>query len=142
MSEWERIPDVVNLGSSFKNRENMEDVGENVVEILLNGIPATQFIAFYIAGLVGIVISFGINVSQSVKNDKATPNKFVWVKLKFKLIRWLTSLLVLAVGIVFNKEILAAGLESASPIELTLWASLLVGMGTDQLGKKLSGLKK
>lgn len=120
----------------------MEDVGNEIVSTLLNGIPIHQFIAFYIAGLVGIVISFGINVSHSVKNDVATPNKFQWKKLKFKLIRWLTSFLLLAVGIVFNKEILAAGLESATPIELTLWASLLVGMGTDQLGKKLSGLKK
>jgi len=115
---------------------------EDVVKILLNGIPLNTFIAFYIAGLVGTFISFGINVGQAVKKSTTTPNTFKWVNVKFKLIRWVTSLLLLAVGIVFNKEILGAGLESASPIELTLWASLLVGMGTDQLGKKLSGLKK
>jgi len=120
----------------------MEEVGDNVITILLNGIPATQFIAFYIAGLVGVFLSFGINVGQAVKRTNATPNTFKWVNLKFKFIRWSTSLLLLAVGIVFNKEILGAGLESASPIELTLWASLLVGMGTDQLGKKLSSFKK
>lgn len=112
------------------------------MQLLLNGIPVSQFIAFYIAGLVGVFISFGINVHQSVKNDATTHQKFQWVELKFKAIRWGTSLLLLAVGIVFNKEVLSAGLESASPIELTLWASLLVGMGLDQLGKKLSGLKK
>jgi len=120
----------------------MDEIGHSVLEILLNGIPLHQFFAFYIAGLVGIMISFGIHVHQSVKNDAATPNKFVWVKLKFKLIRWMTSLLLLAVGIVFNKEILAAGLESAAPIELKVWSAFLVGMGLDQLGKQLSGLKK
>jgi len=120
----------------------MEDISDDVVQILLNGIPLSQFIAFYIAGLGGVIISFGINVHQAVKHDNTTHQKFKWVDLKFKAIRWATSILLLAVGIVFNKEILAAGLESASPIELTLWASLLVGMGLDQLGKKLSGFKK
>ena len=120
----------------------MEEIGDGVVKILLNGIPLHQFIAFYIAGLVGVFISFGINVGQAVQKNTTAPNTFKWAKLKFKVVRWVTSILLLAVGIVFNKEILAVGLESASPIELTLWASLLVGMGTDQLGKKLSGLKK
>ena len=115
---------------------------EDVVKILLNGIPLNQFIAFYIAGLVGAAISFGINVGQAVKKNTTTPSDFRWRKLKVKAIRWMTSFLLLAVGIVFNKEILGAALDSATPIELTLWASLLVGMSTDQLGKKLSGFKK
>lgn len=115
---------------------------EDVVQILLNGIPLNQFIAFYIAGLVGAIISFGINVGQAVKKNTSTPSKFQWRTLKFKALRWVTSLLLLAVGIIFNKEILGAALESTSTIELTLWSSLLVGMSTDQLGKKLSGLKK
>jgi len=120
----------------------MEELGNDVVKLLLNGIPLHQFIAFYIAGLVGIVIAFGINVGQSVKNDKTTSSTFQWNKLKFKAIRWSTSILLLAVGILFNKEILGFGLESQSPIELTVWSSILVGMGLDQLGKKLSGFKK
>ena len=115
---------------------------EDVVTILLNGIPLNQFIAFYIAGLVGAFISLGINIGQAVKNDKTTPKKFTLKKLKVKTIRWVTTLLLLAVGIIFNKEILGAALESATTIELTLWSSLLVGMSTDQLGKKLSGIKK
>lgn len=118
------------------------EIGDDIVKILLNGIPLSQFIAFYIVGLVGAFISFGINVGLAVKKDAATPNKFSPRKLRFKLIRWATSLLLLAVGIVFNKEILAAGLESASQIELKLWSALLVGMSTDQLGKTLSRLKK
>jgi TRAP-type C4-dicarboxylate transport system permease large subunit len=120
----------------------MEGIGNDVLKILLNGISPSQFIAFYIAGLVGTFISFGITVRQAVKKDKTTSPKFRLREVKFKAIRWITSLLLLAVGIVFNKEILTAGLESASPIELTLWASLLAGMGTDRLGNKLSGFKK
>jgi TRAP-type C4-dicarboxylate transport system permease large subunit len=115
---------------------------EDVVKILLNGIPISQFIAFYIAGLVGAIISFGINVGQAVKNDQSTPNKFQWNRLKIKAMRWVTSLLLLAVGIIFNKEILGAGLNSETTIELTLWSAFLVGMGTDQLGKRLAGFKK
>lgn len=120
----------------------MDDIGNDVVSILLNGIPLSQFIAFYIAGLVGALITFGINVGQAVKKDTVTPNKFKFKKLRFRLIRWMTTLLLLAVGIIFNKEIFGAMLSSETPIELTLWSSLLAGMGTDQLGKKLSGLKK
>jgi TRAP-type C4-dicarboxylate transport system permease large subunit len=120
----------------------MEEVGPGVLEILLNGLSPSQFFAFYIAGLVGVVISFGIHVGQAVKKDPKTAPKFQLRELKFKAIRWVTSLLLLAVGIVFNKEILSAGLESTATIELTLWASLLVGMGTDRLGNKLAGFKK
>ena len=120
----------------------MDQIGNDVAKVLLNGIPLHQFIAFYIAGLVGALIAFGINVGQAVKNDTTTPNKFQLSKLKFRLIRWMTTLLLLAVGIIFNKEILGAMLDSTTPIELTLWSALLAGMGTDQLGKKLSGLKK
>lgn len=120
----------------------MEAIGDDVVKLLLNGIPLHQFIAFYIAGLVGALITFGINVGQAVKNDTTTPNKFQLKKVKFKLVRWMTTLLLLAVGIIFNKEIFGAMLNSETPIELTLWSSLLAGMGTDQLGKRLSGLKK
>lgn len=120
----------------------MEDITGDVGKILLNGIPFSQFIAFYIAGLVGSFIAFGINVGQAVKHNTTTPNIFMWSKLKISALRWATSLLLLAVGIIFNKEILGAALNSETAIELTLWSSLLVGMSTDQLGKKLSGLKK
>jgi len=119
-----------------------EKITDDVVSILLNGIPLHQFIAFYIAGLVGAIISFGINVGQAVKKDASTPKKFNWKVLKVKSVRWMTTLLLLAIGIIFNKEILGAALNSEATIELTLWASLLVGMSTDQLGKKLSGIKK
>lgn len=120
----------------------MEDLSGDVVRILLNGIPIPQFIAFYIAGLVGAFVSFGINVGQAVKKDTSTPNKFQWSKVKLKAIRWMTTILLLAIGIVFNKEILGAALNSEAPIELTVWSAILIGMSTDQLGKKLSGLKK
>lgn len=121
----------------------MQDgIGDDVVKILLNGIPLSQFIAFYIAGLVGALITFGINIGQAVKKDVTTPNKFQLKKVRFRLVRWMTTLLLLAVGIVFHKEILGVLLDSTTPIDLTLWSALLAGMGTDQLGKKLSGLKK
>lgn len=129
-------------GLPYKTNVMEEDVTGNVVQILLNGISVSQFIAFYIAGIVGAIISFGINIGQAVKKNVATPNTFQWNRLKVKSVRWMTTLLLLAVGIVFNKEILGAALDSASPIELTLWSALLVGMSTDQLGRKLSGIKK
>lgn len=122
--------------------KDMDAIGDDVVKILLNGIPLAHFIAFYIAGLVGALIMFGINVGQAIKNDKTTPNKFQLKLVRFKMVRWMTTLLLLAVGIVFHKEILGVMLDSSAPIDLTLWSALLAGMGTDQLGKKLSGLKK
>ncbi len=120
----------------------MEDITGEVAKILLNGIPLPKFIAFLIAGLVGSILAFGINVGQAVKKDESTPNTFKWNVLKVKVTRWVISLLTLVVGIIFNKEILGFGLDSATPIELTLWSAFLVGMGTDQLGKKLSSFKK
>ena len=45
---------------------------EDVVHILLNGIPLNQFLAFYIAGVVGGILSFAINVGEDVKKNSTT----------------------------------------------------------------------
>lgn len=115
---------------------------EDVVKILLNGVPLNQFIAFYIAGGVGAILSFAINVGEAVKKDKATPSKFQLSKLKLKALRILGAVISLAAGIVFWPQISGFLLSSETPIELTLWSAFIVGMGADQLGKKLSSFKK
>lgn len=115
---------------------------ENVAKILLNGVPLNQFIAFYIAGAVGGILSFAINVGEAVKKNSTTPSKFQWSKLKFKVLRIVGAMISLAAGIVFWPQISSFMLSSETPIELTLWSAFIVGMGADQLGKKLSSFKK
>ena len=115
---------------------------EEVAKLLLNGIPMSQFIAFYIAGLVGAIISYGINVGMAVKMDKTTSAKFKRSEFKVKFWRVIVAALSLAAGIIFNKEILGFLLDSEAVIELNLWSAFGVGMTSDRLGKKLTGLKR
>ena len=115
---------------------------DEVAKLLLNGIPFHQFIAFFIAGGVGAILSFGINVGQGVKKNTATPTKFRWSFFKIKIWRVVTAVISLAAAIVFNKEVLGFLLASEAVIELTVYSSFVLGMGADQLGKKFTSIKK
>ncbi|MCK4823522.1 hypothetical protein KA005_47660 [bacterium] len=115
---------------------------EDVAKLLLNGVPLTQFIAFYIAGVVGAIFSYGINVGVDVKKNTETPNKFSKRHFKVKLWRVIIAAISIAAGIIFNKEILGVMLSSETSIELTLWSSFGAGMAWDRLGKTVTAKKK
>ena len=115
---------------------------EEIGKLLLNGVPLPQFIAFYIAGSVGAVFSFAINVGSDIKKDKATPGKFSKAHFKVKIWRFVSAIITLALIIVFNKEILGFLLASEGAVELTLWSSFVSGMGADRIGKRIAAIKK
>jgi len=117
-------------------------LGQNVTQILLNGVPLAVFIAFYIAGIIGVFISYAINVAFAVKNDPTTSNKFKRSEFKVKVLRVVLALLLLAVGIIFPEQIWGFVFHSDAPIQLNLWSAFMTGMGTDRIGKGFAGLKK
>ena len=115
---------------------------EGVAKILLNGVPLTQFIAFSIAGVIGAIFSFGINVGSDIKKNTSTPNKFSKGHFKVKIWRVGIAVISIAVFIIFNKEILGFMLSSETTVELTLLSSFVAGMGWDRLGKTIASKKK
>jgi len=115
---------------------------EAVGQRLLNGVEVIDFVSFIIAGMIGAIFMFFINVGESVKKDKNTPSKFRWSALKLKVSRFITALISLALVIVFPDKILGFLFESETPIQLTIWSMFIIGMGADQLGKKISSLKR
>jgi len=114
---------------------------EEVTKILLNGISIPNFIAFYIMGVAGAIVSLGFSVESGIRKNTTTPNKFSWGALKVKTGRIIIAAITIALGIIFNKEILSFMFSSEAPVELTLWSSLIVGMGWDRLGKTLTTKK-
>ena len=115
---------------------------EEIAKILLNGVPLNQFIAFYIAGVIGAVVSYGFNVGMSMKKDATTPKKFSKTHFKVKIWRLVIAVISIAGRIVFNKEILGFVLASDASIELTLWSAVLAGAGWDRFGKAITAKKK
>jgi len=49
--------------------------GDIIVQKLLNGVPVDDFIVFFIAAMVGFILTFGWDVKQGVKKSDKTPNK-------------------------------------------------------------------
>lgn len=117
----------------------MED---EIYRLLLNGVPLPQFVAFVIAGIVGIVFSYGVNVGMAVKNDPKTPGKFQRKSFHFKFWRVLIAVLSVVITVIFNQEILGFVLNSDAPIQLNLWSAFLSGMGWDRVSKSITQIKK
>lgn len=115
---------------------------EEVYRILLNGVPLPQFIAFVVAGTVGIIFSYGINIGMAVRNDPNTPKKFQRKSFQFKFWRVLIAFMTVVITVIFNQEILGLVLNSEAPIELNLWSAFLAGMGWDRAGKSITTIKR
>jgi len=78
----------------------MED--GDVIKILLNGIPLSTFIAFYISGLLGSILSYSISVRVAIRTDSKTSNTFKWKEFKLKIWRVITGVIALAAVIVIG----------------------------------------
>lgn len=100
---------------------------KNVTDIILNGITLPMFIACYIVGLCGFILSIAGNVKKGINNpDNSTPTKFDWgVFFSENWLRIMQNIIGLAVGIILAKSIVGQ--------EITVPLSLAIGAGIDRL---------
>lgn len=100
---------------------------EQIVEKMLNGVPLVDFVAFYIWGLIAMLITFGVGVGANAKKKGWSWPAF-WLGWK----RISINLLLIAAGIVFWPNISSFMFQSETPIELTMWSAFGLGLGLDQ----------
>lgn len=107
---------------------------EDLTKLLLAGLTRTEFIAFFIWGVVGMIMSFGFSVIYNTKvKDKESWN---WKKLWSGGKRFGLGLLTVAAGVIFFEKLAGFMLDSDAPIKLTQWGALtIVGLGSDRLAK-------
>jgi len=116
--------------------------GDAIVQKLLNGVPVDDFIAFFIAAMVGFLLTFGFDVKQGVKKSTKTPNKWDWPSFWKGWRRMAQSVILIAASIVFWPQISRFLLDSETTIHLTLWSSFGIGMGLDRISVGLAALRK
>jgi len=102
-------------------------MNDQVIEKMLNGVPVSDFIAYFLWALIAMFIVFGINVGSNAKKTGWSWPSF-WAGWK----RILINLLLIAAGIVFWPNISSFIFQSETPIELTMWSSFGLGLGLDQ----------
>lgn len=116
--------------------------GDIIVQKLLNGVPVDDFIVFFIAAMVGFILTFGWDVKQGVKKSEKTPNKWDWPSFWKGWKRVIQSIILIVASIVFWPQISRFLLDSETPINLTLWSSFGIGMGLDKISSGLLALRK
>lgn len=100
---------------------------ETFWSLLLNDIPIINFIVFYIYGMLGILISFGLDLFGRWKRIKARGGFKFSYWLNDNWLRLTTSFIVLFVGIVTTTE-----LRGTEP---SIYNSLIMGLSTDAIIK-------
>jgi hypothetical protein len=120
---------------------------ENEIKtLLLNGMPFSNFIVFYLVGIAGAVMFYLANVYESIMLDDKTPSKWSWKHFFKGTIRIVLSLITLAVVIIWFKDLSpflfnASGIE-VETVDINALSSFIAGIGIDGAWKKILGIKK
>ena len=117
------------------------DWGE-VIKILLDGMPVSRFIAYYLAMAGGAVVYFALDVSHSTRSNGSTPRKFnFWFMVQDNVVRGLAVMIFMAASVIFYKDLYG--------VDLNIKLAFTSGLGIDALigtvlknGKDRGPLKK
>lgn len=118
---------------------------QEVYIVLLNGMPLSTFIAYYLIGIGGVLIFFLSNLHTAITTDPNTPNTWSWKAFIKGGIRLTLALITLAFSIVYFKEMapflfnIAPDLitENDTIVNINGFSSLLMGIGIDHICKGL-----
>ena len=98
-----------------------------------------KFIGFYLIGATGALMFFLSSVYNAIKKDITTPMNFSWKYFMRGMIRIILALISLSFAIVyfsdFSKHLF--NLSDGQIVELNGFSALLMGVGIDDLWKKL-----
>lgn len=96
-----------------------------IIEMLLNGMDPSIFIAVMLIALFGMFIKFMIEVSKAIKSDKDTPNHFTWKHFfsPSAIIRWIVNLLLLPFAITHAEQLFGQHID--------VMLALYIGLGID-----------
>ena len=101
--------------------------------IVLNGMDATRFMAYYAISLAGAIMFFIYSVYNSIKNDKNSPSKFNFGYLfKTSILR----IILVLMGLFF----IIPNFEAFRGVALDVKQALLTGIGADAIVFSVLGL--
>lgn len=109
-------------------------------EIVLNGMSFTRYLAMVLFALIGALILFFTDVSDAVKHDKRSPDKFnIRYMIKTGWPRFIVGMLLILVLIPHFTDLLSMVLKVDEPMEMVPAVALFLGINADLLAKKLVG---
>jgi len=125
-------------------------MNERILELLLAGITAEQFVVFYVVGIAGILVRFLYNLGEGILFDNKTPYNF---RMKFfvkGLIRLFVSMIVMAFVIARFYEFSHYLVDVARPpnhpggmgdvhANITIGSAFMLGLGIDEVVKRIVG---
>jgi hypothetical protein len=116
---------------------------DEVKEILLNGMSLGHFTGMFLCALAGVLVFFMMQVQNSIKNDKRTPDKF---SFKYLLLtsgpRIVIGFICIWAAIAYYGELSVKLLNATEPLQITGLISFLMGFGIDSLIKGILELGK
>ena len=120
-------------------------MNDDVARVVLNGMPLTDFIAFYGIAVFVSLIMFIMKIHRGIKVDAKTPNKFSWRHFFKGFTKLLVTLMAIAPAIIFFKDlspfVLNLGLLGDVPegvdieivADVNAFTAFLIGFGIDRV---------
>jgi hypothetical protein len=116
---------------------------EDVTKLLLNGMPFSEFIVFYVWAFIGAMLLFWISVGKAIKKDPETPDRWSWMHLWKGVCKIPLTMVIMAVAIIFWEQISKIMFDSETDIELTMWSAFfIVGFGSEKIKDMVFGGSK
>ena len=114
-------------------------MNEDVVNVLLNGMPFAEFIGYYVWAFIGAMLLFWISVGKQIRSNPDTPNTWSWPHIRKGLSKMPLTMILLAIAIVFwNPQI--SGMLFEEPTKLTLWSAFfIIGFGSEKIKDGIFG---
>lgn len=114
----------------------MEDT---IKDGFLNGMEPARFFVLYVWALVGALLKFWRTTDKQIRTDARTSNKFEWRYFWKGVKRTVTTMVLIAVAIIYWDPEVSQFLFS-QPVALKGWSSfLIVGAGSDVITETVFG---
>jgi len=113
---------------------------DGIANDFLNGMPFREFIVLYVWALAGTLLMFWRAVDKGIKTSPKTSNKFEWRYFWKGVRRTISTLVLIAVVIIYWPEISGFLFQADTVITLTGWSAfLIVGVGSDKITETVFG---
>lgn len=104
---------------------------QSFMEIMFKGLTFGQFMAFFLWGLIGMVLSFALDIYSSGTDIKDIDFSY-WLTDNYK--RIIVSLIFLPVLLIFSEQFVE--------MQLTIYASFIIGFTADKIIENFKDRRK
>lgn len=111
----------------------------DVSELILNGMPFKEFIVYFGFGMAGLILFFLYSLYKAITTDVTTPRTWNWRAFTKGGIRVILGIILIAISVIFWKQISMFVFAVDTPVELNGWSAFGLGILNDRIVEGVLG---